>query len=153
MAGARGTPKKQEAFIAALRQCGNVLDACTTSGVVRRTAYKWRTDDEVFAAAWEEALDEAADRMEQEAFRRAVEGTEKPVFGSLGRGMGSGEVGRVREYSDTLLIFLLKAARPEKFRERAEVQHGGSAHITVTYADLAPPAQGADGDTRGSNQV
>ena len=30
--------------------------------------------------------------------------------------------GYVTEYSDTLLIFLLKALRPEKFRERVEVQ-------------------------------
>jgi hypothetical protein len=33
------------------------------------------------------------------------------------------ECGRVREYSDTLLIFLLKATKPEKYRERHEHEH------------------------------
>ncbi len=127
MAGARTirTPKKREAFIDALAKTGNVSDAAELAGIGRRSAYDWRRDDLSFAAEWDDAIDQAADRMEREAFRRAVEGTDKPVFGSLGQGMGSGEVGRVKEYSDTLLIFLLKAARPEKYRERAEVRHTG----------------------------
>lgn len=49
--------------------------------------------------------------MEAEAFRRGVKGTEKPVFH---QGV---ECGRIREYSDTLLITLLKANRPAKYRE------------------------------------
>ena len=57
------------------------------------------------------------DDLELEARRRAVEGTERPVF------YQGGEVGYVREYSDTLLIFLLKAHRPNKFRERVEHEH------------------------------
>jgi hypothetical protein len=108
------------------------MDACTASSVPRRTAYQWRSDVPEFAAAWEEALDEAADRMEREAFRRAVEGVEKPVFGSMGQGLGSGEVGRVREYSDTLLIFLLKAAKPEKYRERSEARMSGEGGGAIT---------------------
>lgn len=119
------TPKKREAFLSALALTGNVSEAAAACAIGRTAAYDWRRDDETFAADWDAALDEAADRMEREAFRRAVEGTEKPVFGSLGQGRGSGEVGRIREYSDTLLIFLLKAARPEKFRERTEVRHTG----------------------------
>jgi hypothetical protein len=108
-----------------LRTHGNVSEACAAAQIGRQSAYDWRNDDADFAAAWDEALDEAADTMEREAWRRAVEGTEKPVFGSLGRGEGTGEVGRIREYSDTLLIFMLKAARPEKFRERTETRHTG----------------------------
>jgi hypothetical protein len=121
MASARTTRtlKKQEAFCAALRQRGNVQDACEATGIARRTAYQWRSDDTDFAAAWDEALDEAADRMEREAFRRAVEGTNEPVYHQ------GQEVGAVRKYSDTLLIFLLKAARPEKYRERTETRHTG----------------------------
>lgn len=119
------TPKKKQAFIEALSKCGNVKEACTASEVPRQTVYGWQKSDPEFAQAWADALDEAADTMEREAFRRAVEGTERPVFGSLGKGEGTGEVGRIREYSDTLLIFLLKAARPEKYRERTETRHTG----------------------------
>jgi hypothetical protein len=119
------TLKKRDAFLTALRAHGNVSEACAAAQFGRTAAYAWRGDDPDFAAAWDEALDEAADTMEREAWRRAVEGTEKPVFGSLGGKKGTGEVGRIREYSDTLLIFMLKAARPEKFRERTETRHTG----------------------------
>ena len=33
-----------------------------------------------------------------------------------------GLVGKTREYSDLLLIFLLKARRPEKFRDNAKLE-------------------------------
>ncbi len=42
-------------------------------------------------------------------------GVLRPVF------QGGKHVGDIREYSDTLLQFLLKGERPEKFRERYEV--------------------------------
>lgn len=126
------TPKKRAAFLSELAERGNVSDAARAAGVARTTVYEWREVDPAFAASWDAALDEAADTMEREAWRRAVEGVEKPVFGSLGQGLGSGEVGRVQEYSDTLLIFLLKGAKPEKYRERAQVEHsGGIRHYQV----------------------
>jgi hypothetical protein len=49
--------------------------------------------------------------MEEEARRRAVEGTKKPIFY---RGQ---VVGHIRDYSDVLLMFLLTAHRPERYRE------------------------------------
>jgi hypothetical protein len=119
------TLKKRETFITALRSHGNVSEACAAALIGRTAAYAWRADEPAFAAEWDEALDEAADTMEREAWRRAVEGVDEPVFGSMGQGLGSGEVGRIRKYSDTLLIFMLKAARPEKFRERTETRHTG----------------------------
>ena len=47
--------------------------------------------------------------------RRALEGGEEPVFyqGKI--------VGSVRKYSDTLLMFMLKARRPERYRDRVGV--------------------------------
>ena len=135
MASARTnrTPKRRTEFLDALAVCGNVKEACLVAGMARQTAYEWRASDEAFAAAWDAALDEAADTMEREAFRRAVEGVDEPVFGSLGNGLGSGEVGTVRKYSDTLLIFLLKAARPEKYRDRVEQKHTGAVQVNVRY--------------------
>jgi hypothetical protein len=35
------------------------------------------------------------------------------------------EIGEVREYSDTLLVHLLKAHRPEKYRERVAAELSG----------------------------
>lgn len=127
------TPKKRASFLAELAVRGNVSDACAAADLGRTTVYEWRADDATFATEWDAALDQAADLMEREAYRRAVEGLDKPVFGSLGNNMGTGEVGVIREYSDTLLIFLLKGARPEKFRERTEQKHTGHVEVTVKY--------------------
>ena len=32
----------------------------------------------------------------------------------------------MREYSDTLLIFMLKARKPDVYRERASIEHTGA---------------------------
>jgi hypothetical protein len=101
----------EDAFLEAIRQTCNVTSACKQVGIGRRTAYNHREQDEDFAAKWADAVEEGADELEAEAWRRAKDGVEKPVFW---RGQ---RIATVREYSDTLLIFLLKAYRPEKFRE------------------------------------
>ncbi len=71
-------------------------------------------------------------------------GTEKPVFGSMGQGLGSGEVGRIREYSDTLLIFLLKAAQPEKYRETTRTENLNIDLSQLSEEQLARIAAGED---------
>ncbi len=59
----------------------------------------------------------AADVLEAEAHRRAVEGVEEPVGWYKGVAGGT-----VRRYSDVLLMFLTKGALPERYRERVEVR-------------------------------
>lgn len=115
------------AFLRALRVSGNVTAACRSAGVGRRTVYDRRDSVPSFQAEWDEAVDEAVDDLEGEARRRAFEGTLKPVYGSGGVGVGTVEVGQVREYSDTLLIFLLKAHRPTKFRDNVRHEHTGAS--------------------------
>jgi hypothetical protein len=67
---------------------------------------------EGYKKAFEDAAEEAADLLETEARRRALEGVEEPVF------YQGQQCGTVHKYSDTLLIFLLKGCRPEKYVER-----------------------------------
>ena len=64
----------QAAFLVSLRQTGNVSAAARAAGTCRSRCYEARQRDRGFAAAWADALEEAADRLEMEAFRRAVEG-------------------------------------------------------------------------------
>jgi hypothetical protein len=134
------TPKKRprwaKAFLSILAESGNVRLACQAAGIVRSTAYDLRNSDETFAADWERAQEEAADLLEEEARRRAHEGWEEPVFGSMGQGQGSGQVGTVRKYSDTLLIFLLKGARPEKYRDRHEVTGKDGTPLFKVYVGI-----------------
>lgn len=86
------------------------------AGIPRAYCYELYHKDDDFMRAWDDAISGACDLLEQEAWRRAVKGTEKPVF-------HQGEIcGGIQEYSDTLLIFLLKGHRPEKYRERYDVK-------------------------------
>lgn len=124
------------AFLANLALTGNATEAADAADIVPSTAHRARKSDAAFDAAWDEALEEAADHLETEARRRAVTGVEEPVFGSLGGKMGSGEIGTIRKYSDTLLIFLLKGARPEKYRENYNVNHSGRMDSTVSVPQL-----------------
>ena len=56
---------------------------------------------------------------EDEADRRAVEGTLRPVF-------HKGNIcGHVREYSDSLLAIQLKAGNPDRYADRQKVEHRG----------------------------
>ena len=108
-------PKKR-AFLTAYAETGKKGLAAELAGIDRSAIYQpgWR-DDPVFQEALARAEEMAADILEDEAFRRAVEGVEKPTGWYRGK-----PGGYVREYSDVLLIFQLKALRPEKYRERVE---------------------------------
>ncbi len=104
----------------ALAETGTRTRAAAIAGVHRSVLYtpQWK-QDRAFQAALKAAEEVAADRLEAEAWRRAVEGVERPVGWYKGQ-----PGGYVREYSDILLIFLLKGLRPEKYRERMELKGG-----------------------------
>lgn len=122
------TPEKKIAFLAALAETGNVSRAATAIGMSRVAVYEWRDDDEEFAAAWERAKRVGMGLLEDEALRRAHDGTEKPVFH---QGL---QCGTVREYSDTLTIFLLKAHDP-KYREKTGLELTGANGGPVQMSD------------------
>jgi hypothetical protein len=105
-------------FLAAFEELGMVTAACVKAKVARQTVYDARRD-EAFAAAWDEIENKTTDAMEREAYRRGVEGVVEPVV-SAGR-----HVTNVRKYSDTLLIFMLKARKPGVYRENVKVEHSG----------------------------
>ena len=110
------TPKKRALFLDSLKQNGNVTYACKAAGVGKVAIYDWRNNDAEFAAEWDEAVEigkaELIKVLEAEAYRRAIDGTRKPIYQQGKR------VGDVQEYSDTLLIFLMKANDPAKYREK-----------------------------------
>ena len=107
---------KRAAFLAAYRETGNVKLAAEAAQISRSAHYRWVAEPD-YAEEFEQAKRDAVDVLEAEARRRAVTGVLEPV------GWYKGEAGgTVRRYSDTLLIFLLKGAAPEKYRERLEVR-------------------------------
>jgi len=120
--------RRKATFLANLAVTGNVTMAASAAGWSRGIPGSLRRADADFAAKWEHALETAGDLLEAEALRRAVHGVSKPVFGRVGSGEGATTevVGHTVEYSDSLLITLLKATKPEKYRERVEQRIEGN---------------------------
>lgn len=119
--------RKKRAFLRAFCISGTVTHAALSAKIERTMHYHWLKTDAAYADAFAHAEGMAADSLEAEAVSRARDGWQEPVY-QQGR-----LIGTVLKKSDTLLIFLLKGARPEKFRERHEVTgpNGGALQIQV----------------------
>lgn len=140
----RTKPDWGPAFLAALSLTANIHAACVHAKISRSVVYERRDSDDAFAQAMREALDDATDDLELEARRRAHDGVRKPVIykgelmgrwvGPTGEAVADGKVEgakfiplTVLEYSDSLLMFLLKAHRPAVYRDSVKVTHAGDA--------------------------
>ena len=79
------TKDRREAFLGALADSGIVTIAAKIAGITRARAYQVRKHDSGFASAWEEAEEQAADALEAEAWRRAVDGVPEPLVSAAPR--------------------------------------------------------------------
>lgn len=102
-------------FLAVLRKTGIVAKACKEAGITYKQAYHRRNTDDEFAMEWRMALDEAIESLEEAAWTRARDGVKvlKPIYAG-GKYVGDQEI---TQYSDTLLMFLLKAHKPQMYRD------------------------------------
>lgn len=98
-------------FLSELRRTGNVSASASSANVTRNSAYEKRQSDDEFKLAWASALETSLDDLEETLRRRALDGTDKPVF------YGGEKIGDVKSYNDNLGIFLLKARRKKIFGE------------------------------------
>jgi hypothetical protein len=102
------------AFLQAFAATGIVVAAARAAGISRTQAYRARGRSPQFAQAWAQAEEEAIEILEAEARRRAM------------------------SVSDILLIFLLKARRPNIYRENARLELtgvGGGPIATTSVLD------------------
>ena len=110
---------------------GNKTTACQKAAIPRSTADTRITNDPDMKALCVEAERIAADILQQEAHRRAVTGTNRPIY------QGGKLVGYERQYSDKLMELLLKANLPDKFADRQKLDISGSvAHFTFNALSL-----------------
>jgi len=109
--------RKRKVFLEVLGRTGKVKTAAEAAGYADSSFMgRIRRQDEEFAKEWEQALRTAAeDVLEPAAIERAVEGVMEDVY------YQGDVVGQRINYSDQLLMFLLRGAKPEKFRENVNV--------------------------------
>lgn len=121
-------------FLEEFGQTGIISHAAETVGIDRHTVYYWQEHDEVFAQAYKQAELRSTEVLETEARRRALDGVDKHRRVYDNRGNLIDEYTETT-YSDTLLIFLLKARAPEKYRERHDITTGGQP-LTAAHNEL-----------------
>jgi hypothetical protein len=117
---------KKKAFLEAFRIFGTVYHAAQSAKISRRTVTNWKKSDPEFRVAFADAAEDATDMVEGSARVRANAGVKRSVY------YKGKPIGTHLEYSDTLSIVLLKAYRPEKFREHYELSGPGGGPIEVT---------------------
>lgn len=112
-------------FLDALASGTCVKEACRIANTNPSAAYHQRRTNDGFHTEWDLAVKLGTELLEQEAERRAYHGVEKPVFY---KGM---QCGSVQEYSDTLLMFVLRARRPEVYRERYDPESRSAVNVNI----------------------
>lgn len=88
----------REAFLDNLEETGFVVESARAAGISHTQVYRERRTNPEFAERWNAALESATEHVEAEVVRRAMNG------------------------SDLLLMFYLKARKPEVYREQYDVR-------------------------------
>lgn len=138
------TPERDTEFFRQLALHGIVIDACDATAYARTMVYEWRKTDTDFAKRWDDAIESSIQRLEREADRRARDGEPELVLHNgnvvmVDDGKGGKEPLIRRKRSDVLLIFRLKALRPEIYRDRLDMR--GEVHVTFGLADRLEAAR------------
>jgi hypothetical protein len=120
------TANLKEKFLAAFADCGVVRKAAEQVGINERTHRWWLSKSASYRKQFKLAEERAIQAMEAELHRRAVLGSEEPVF------FQGQQVGTTRRYSDILLIFLLKSKRPDVYRDYRETKVTGGLNNSLT---------------------
>ncbi len=127
------TPAAATTILAALAAGHTPTKAATAAGLTLAELRRWQADDVRFADRMADALDAGTDLLEDEVFRRAVIGVETPIVNRK-----TGEIeGYATKYSDMLLVRLLGARNPTRWREASR---GASPGDVAT----APAGMGLD---------
>jgi len=111
------TTKKVQKFFDSLASGNSVTTAARQIGISRRTAYDWRAANDKFRQEWDDAVEQGIDALEEEAVRRALNN------------------------SDTMLIFLLKGNRSEKYKEKWQGELAGKGGGPIEFSDTERAAR------------
>lgn len=158
--------RKQERFLKAMGEHGTVKFACKYAGVSRQTFKNWKDSDAEFKAQLPDAELERNDTLEFSAYSQAVDGVpsyvvsqgkivyhEIPVLNEDGTPkldkhghevMKRGKPIIERKYAPNLLITLLKANMPEKYKERVQNELTGKDGVPLNVT-IWIPDNGRDG--------
>ncbi|UKA23373.1 hypothetical protein IHC92_20695 [Photobacterium damselae subsp. damselae] len=105
---------RDKKFFDALAKNYTIGEAAKIAGYSRTSVHEYTKNDPVFAEKFHDAKMDIAEKLEKEADRRSLEGVID--YKSLKTDKGQ-KVVQIRKYSDTLLMFRLRALKPSEYRD------------------------------------
>lgn len=96
------------------RNAGDIVSACAAVPCSVGWLKTWMRDDPKVEAVIKDAIDTGAAVLESAMIKRAVEGVKEPVY------YKDQKVGSKRRYSDSLLMFALKARKRDMYGDKTE---------------------------------
>lgn len=119
--------RERRLFLDTLQATGNLSAAARAAGIATTTAHAHRAADPVFAGEWDDALETFYNDFEGAAAARAMYGVRRALW-YKGLPVIDPETGKQAfevVYSDSLVLPLMKAHRPERHRDRTETRLSG----------------------------
>lgn len=111
------TPEKEAVILEALRERPSFRYAMRKARIAQSTFWRWRIDDPAFHARCIAAREEGYESLEDNLTEVALDPKHPQAV--------------------TASIFLLKGARPQRYRERVSTEHSGpdGAPLTVVFRE------------------
>ena len=117
----KNTGARKQAFLVAYAKCGTVTQASKSIGISPATPYDWlKHDNDGFKANFEQAKQSFADSLESIAFERV----------------------QTRDTNDVLLITLLNAHKPDKYRPNAQATNEQASEVIAKLTRLTRKSAG-----------
>ncbi len=117
---AKRIANQKRLFLECVAEGHTVKTAAKAINVSRTCVYNWRDEDKKFSQGWDDAILDGDDEFEEEARRRAIKGVKEPIVS------GGMIIGEKLKFSDTLLMFLMKARRPDLYNPTQKVDLSGN---------------------------
>ena len=122
----KNTTARKRAFLVAYAKCGTVTSAARSIGINPATPYDWlKHNNDDFKANFEQAKQSFADSLESLAFERV----------------------QTRDTNDVLLITLLNAHKPEKYRPNTQGSNDQATEVIAKLTKLTRKSVGGQEET------
>ena len=122
----KNTTARKKAFLVAYAKCGTVTQASKAIGINPATPYDWlKHDNDGFKANFEHAKQSFADSLESIAFERV----------------------QTRDTNDVLLITLLNAHKPDKYRPNTQATNEQASEVIAKLTRLTRKSVGGQEET------
>jgi hypothetical protein len=128
------TPKMQR-FLAAYTRCARINLAAEKARIAKQSHYNWLEESEEYRQAFRRMQAMIGDLAEDACVERAIFGVERPVLYQGEHVHLNGKPLYEREYSDPLLLALLRRLKPQEYREHTAVEISGTVNLAERLHD------------------